>query len=601
MFRRLDRSEIPPSLGQAFGADKALLVLPAGAPPALRDAYQALARSWIGQRPSDMQVRFDDQFTELPGDRAVWLFGWENRFRPLLAKALAGYAFKDEGEAVRIGGQELKRSEEAAVAVARRPMHPDHALAWVAAADPATLPGLGRKLPHYGKYSYLGFTGSEPTNVLKGQWPVLDSPLSVAVTQADGKAVLPTVGRLAPRKPLAEIPPPFSAERMLRDIAYLAAPEMAGRGLGSPELDRAADYIAGEMRSAGLQPGGDRAGDWFQTWTAQVGGLPRPLRLRNVVGVIPGTRPDWAGQSVIVGAHYDHLGRGWPDVHHGDEGKVHPGADDNASGVSVLLELARLLGRDWHPERSVVFVAFTGEEAGKLGSRHYTQHALDYPAGKAIAMLNLDAVGRLGDRELLILGSGSAREWVHIFRGAGMVTGVPVKPVEQDIGSGDQTSFLDAGIPAVQLSSGPHPDYHRPTDTVDKIDASGLGKTAAVLKEALEYLAARPEPLSATVGTRQAVPEGGGPPQIRRVLLGTVPDFGYSGPGVRLSGVTADSPAAQAGLREGDVVVAINDRAIPSLPQFAEVLRGLRPGDQVTVRFLRAGVERSAATRVVAR
>jgi aminopeptidase N len=603
VFRQLDRNEIPPAISQAFGAEKALVVLPSAAPTKLRQAYGDLAQSWQKARGTPVQIVLDNDLAELPTDRTVWLFGWENHFRTVLQEALDDYDFEDHQQVLIVNGTRLTRARHSVVVLARHPANPNHALAWVATDAMAALPGLGRKLPHYGKYSYLGFVGDEPTNVVKGQWPVVNSPMSVAVVQQDGKRVRPTIAKLAPRQPLAQLPTVFSAPRMMQDIAYLAADNMAGRGLGTPELDRAADYIAKQFRAAGLHPLGDKGKGYFQSWTTKTGEPKHTVTLKNVVGVIPGRNAEWAGQSVVIGAHYDHLGRGWPDVHKGDKGKIHPGADDNASGVAVLLELARSLGRKWKPERTIVFVAFTAEEAERLGSIYYVQHPDAYPIDKVMAMLNLDTVGRLGKKELLVLGSGSTREWVDIFRGAGFVTGVPIKPVADEFGSSDQRSFLDAGVPAVQLFTGPHSDFHRPSDTIDKIDAAGLVKTAAVLKEAVEYLASRPKPLSAVLanfGRRPGTRSGQGL-KSRRVMLGTVPDYTYTGKGVRLSGVVPDTPAERAGLQKDDVILQINDTAINDLREFSNFLHSLQPGDAVNIHLIRDDTEQSVHTRVVER
>lgn len=285
----------------------------------------------------------------------------------------------------------------------------------------------------------------------------------------------------------------------METIRFLSNKKLAGRGFGSQGLDESAEFIAGKFAEVGLEPGGDSPGSFFQSWEDR-GGLPEDqLILRNVVGVNPGENSDFAGQSLVIGAHYDHLRMGWPDASEENKGEINPGADDNASGVAVLLELARVLGKNLKPERSVVFAAFTGEEAGKRGSRYYLGSQNLYPAEMCLAMLNLDTVGRLGDGKLLVLGADSAREWSHIFRGAGHITGVEVVMVSEDLDSSDHRSFQEAGIPAVQLFSGPHPDYHQPTDTVDKIDAEGLRKVASVSVEVIEYLANRKEPMTATL------------------------------------------------------------------------------------------------------
>jgi len=600
LFRRLDRNEIPPALTQAFGAERALALLPSAAAPQLLAAYRQLAESWQSTGEGQLEIRLDRELGTLPPDRAIWLFGWDNRFRPQLAEALQQYPFADLGERLRIGDQELVRRSDSAVVLARLPANPEQALAWVASDNPAALPGLGRKLPHYGKYSYLGFAGDEPANRLKGQWPVVGSPLSQLVSQADGVEVAePVPAELPPRQPLAPSPTEFSVQRMAWDVGWLAGPAMEGRGLGTAGLERAADYIAEQFQAAGLEPAGDRPGDWFQVWAERTGPQDQEQELRNVVGVVPGNRSDWTGQSLVIGAHYDHLGYGWPDRHRADRGKIHPGADDNASGVALLLELARYFARI-RPERSLVFVAFSGEEAGRLGSRHYLDRAGGYPANGIRAMLNLDTLGRLESRELLVLGTGSAREWPHIFRGAGYVTGLGLKSVADDYGASDQRSFLDAGVPAVQLFSGPHGDYHRASDTAAKLDLQGMLKIAGLLKEVVTYLAARPHPLSSSL-EGAAPPTPAPTPARREVSLGTVPDFAYPGPGVRLSGVTAGTPAEQVGLRGGDVILAVDARPLADLRAFAVALRGLRPEQRVRVRFRRGDQEREVVTRVMAR
>ncbi|MHC4322070.1 MAG: M20/M25/M40 family metallo-hydrolase, partial [Planctomycetota bacterium] len=544
----------------------------------------------------------DNELDELPADRAIWLFGWENRFLPVINKALADYDFADKESGVSIEGTEMKRDQHSTVVMARHPSNSAHALAWLATDNVAAMPGLGRKLPHYNKYSYLGFTGDEPTNVFKGQWPVVNSPMSIAISQEDGKEVEPAAAKLAPRSALAQLPPVFSEARMLKDIAYLASDELVGRGLGSEGLDRAADYIARQLSDAGIQPCGDGSDDYFQTWTEKIDMPDRDVvTIKNVIGIIPGKNPELEGQSVVIGAHYDSHGLGWPDVLKGNKGKIHHGADDNASGISVLLEFARLVGKKWQPERTIIFVAFSAEEAGKLGSIHYVNHAEKYPVSKIMAMINLDTVGQLGQDALTIFGNYSAREWVHIFRGAGYVTGVPIKQSPLDTGNGDEKSFIDAGVPAVHLFSGARDNYHRPTDTVDRIDTAGLVKTAAVLKEAVEYLAARPEPLTSTL---TAAKESTTKKQLhkkRRVVLGTVPAYDYTGKGVRLDGVTTDSPADKVGLKKGDIIVRIGETVIEDLETFSDVLKTLQAGAEITIAYMRDNVEYSAITKVVER
>ncbi len=188
LFRRVDRREIPPALSQAFGADRVTFVLPATAPPQLRERWRALAQAWRGTRgDADFEIVSDADIDALPGDRAVWLLGWDNRFRDELAPALSAMPVQFVDGAVQLPGRSLQRGEHSAVLVARPPDAPELAIVWLAAADAGAITQLARRLPHYGRYGYLGFGGEDSENILQGQWPVTDSPLGLAVRDEDGK------------------------------------------------------------------------------------------------------------------------------------------------------------------------------------------------------------------------------------------------------------------------------------------------------------------------------------------------------------------------------------------------------------------------------
>ena len=202
VFRRLHRNEIPPAVSQAMGAEQVLVVLADNTPAGLKQAYRALALQWQQEKPGHVEVVVDSEVKTLPDDRTVWLFGWHNRFRPQLNAALQAYDFAASGDKVRIAGITLTPQTHSLAVLGRQPQSPDQALGWLAADSAAALPGLGRKLPHYGRYSYLGFSGTAPDNVLKGQWPVVNSPLTVPVLQGDGAAVSFSPASLAPRQAL---------------------------------------------------------------------------------------------------------------------------------------------------------------------------------------------------------------------------------------------------------------------------------------------------------------------------------------------------------------------------------------------------------------
>lgn len=595
LFRRLDREETPPALSQALGAEKMLILLPSSANKTLIQAYRELAKVLSNSGPDVVEVKLDNDVKKIPTDRAVAVLGWENRFAKKTLSALSVYDVTVNQKSLRIAKSEIPRENHSVVLTARNPANKDIALILIATDLAEALPGLGRKLPHYHKYSYLVFEGTEPENTAKGRWPVLDSPMTAFLPAQDGTVSRVEMGELSPREPLITLQPIFSADRMMETMRFLSSDEMKGRGFGTKELDHAAEFIAQKFQEAGLKPAGDSEGSYSQMWKDP----EHKVLMKNVIGVIPGENPELSRQSIIVGAHYDHLGLGWPDVREENSGKIHHGADDNASGVAVLIELARVLSKSLHPDRSVVFVAFSGEEAGKRGSKYYITNQNRYPVENCIGMLNIDTVGRLWKKKLLLLGSHSAKEWIHIFRGASFVTGVDVEIVSEPLDSSDHISFQEAGIPAVQLFSGPHQDYHRPTDTTDKIDQEGLVKVASVAKEVIEYLASRKDPLTSTVKTFSNVDTA--PKKERKVTIGIIPDFAYSGVGCRLSGVMPNSPAQAAELKEGDIIIQINSSTVHNLKDLSDILKPLTPGTKISITFLRDGKEIVVEIEVVTR
>jgi hypothetical protein len=577
VYRRLSPYEIPPSLSKAFGAKKTLIVMSASSAP----LYAGLAKAWS---QDSVETVMDNELDSLPADRAVWVFGADNKFAPVVAEALKAYGASLDAAGLRTTNATYSAQGRSLVVGVRHPHNPDSAAFYVSASSEAAANALARKLPHYGRYSWLVFAGDEATNEATGEWPVGDTPLVVNLTPQTRPI------ELAPRKALAEIKPQFDIARMRADVEWLASPEREGRGAGSRGLDAAANYIAERFAHLGLLPltPGARDDRYFQPFS-MTGETGAPLPSRNVIGVLPGANPALNGQALVVSAHYDHLGFGWPDVRAGAKGQLHPGADDNASGVAVMLELARLMA-DAKPERSVIFAAFTGEEAGLVGARHYVR-AAQAPGGSFslsghIADLNIDTVGRLGDGKLTIFGTGSAREMPFIFMGASAVTGVPTQVVSQEISASDQTAFVEAGVPGVQLFASAGGDYHRPSDTADKVDYAGLAKVAAVLKEAIDYLAARTEPLNFSGTASPAQPRSPAGP-TRRVATGIVPDMTDQGEGVRISSVQPGSGAEGAGLKPGDRLLVLAGVKTSNLRALADALRDLKPGQTVDIQFAR--------------
>jgi len=597
VFRKLHYGEIPPSLSNVFGSEEILILLPSASDQARFESYRQLADTWAEDPTKKIEILSDTEVTELPADRAVWIFGRDNSFRSVIDSGVEDYDCEIEDGAVRFEKTTLSDEDNSFIIAVRHPKNQNSVAVWLTIGNQEAAAGLARKLPHYGKYSYLAFEGSEPTNIAKGQWPAVHSPMNAELPAAGGRSPEGYATDLPKREPLAVLTPVFSADRMMDYIEHLTGAEMQGRGPGSPGIDRAAEYIALQFEKAGLEPGAPD-NTYFQTWEDVVDENGKRAEVKNVIGILPGTNRKMEGESVVICAHYDHLGSGWPGVRKGNEGKIHPGADDNASGVAAMMELANLLGKSLKPQRTILFVAFTLEESGFLGSKYYVKNMKRFPAEKIIGVLNLDTVGRLGDNKLLVINASSAREWRYIFMGAGYVTGVEADMVTQDLDASDQVSFVEAGVPAIQFFSGAHSDYHRPSDTAEKIDPSGLVKVATFVREALVYLAEREEPMTFQGQEKKGKPVSTGE---RKVSTGCMPDFSYSGEGMRVADVAPDSPAARAGLLKGDVIVKAGEHEVTNLSAYSDALKAFAPGDEVTLDYVRDGKRLSTRIKLAAR
>jgi hypothetical protein len=311
-------------------------------------------------------------------------------------------------------------------------------------------------------------------------------------------------------------------------------------------------------------------------------------RAANVIGLLPGRDPTLKEEAIVIGAHYDHLGRGGEgSLAPGQYGEIHPGADDNASGTAGVIALAQAFARVG-AKRSLVFIAFGGEELGLLGSYHYVGHPL-WPLDKTYAMINLDAIGRLDHDRLYILGVDTAAEFRSLIQEAAQGLRLTLHFSGDGFGPSDHTPFYAKERPVLMFFTGPHADYHRPSDTAEKINAEGLQTVVRLVFRTAAALAQRVEPLT-FVRTK------GEPPQRRErgggygAYFGSIPDFSESPiPGVKLAGVRPESPAERAGLQAGDIIVAFAGVTIRNLEDLVFALRSKRAGDRVEITYLRDG------------
>ena len=320
----------------------------------------------------------------------------------------------------------------------------------------------------------------------------------------------------------------------------------------------------------------------------------------NLVGWVEGTDPKLRERTIVVGAHYDHLGYGGEHSLAPEQHQIHNGADDNASGVAGMLALARAFAAA-PPRHTMLFIAFSAEEVGLLGSAYQVEHP-EVALGQTVAMLNLDMIGRPSRDTLQVIGVSSAAEFPDLVRGLGRESeglkiaaegltksgegSDPSQPAASAlIGGSDQLSYLQKDVPALFLFAGQHEDYHRPTDDADKINYDGMTRVVRYAQDLLGALDRYERPL-----TFQKLPEAPNLGPGHRAWLGTVPDYGeMEAPGVKLSGVRAGSPAELAGVRGGDILVRLDEVEIRNLYDFQYALNGRRPGDTVTVVVMRDG------------
>lgn len=384
--------------------------------------------------------------------------------------------------------------------------------------------------------------------------------------------------------------------RIRRDVAYLASDALEGRSTGTAGNDSAAAYIARRFKALGLsapEPG------FVQPFLARPAmaaqhGLATALLTQNVVAFIRGRDPQLRGQYVVLGAHFDHLGRsasfGALDPQAGDV--VRNGADDNASGTAGILELARLLAAK-PPRRSVAIVAFSAEELGILGSSYFVANpSAPLVIDSVQAMLNFDMIGRLRNDRLLVFGTGTSAEWPSIISAANGTTHFTLALVPDGFGPSDHSAFYARDVPVLHFFSDTHEDYHKASDDADRINTEGIARIVSLAEKVARELGDRDARLvfkrTLVTSTPRSSPDRSGP----QPYLGSVPDMAAGEqPGLRLTGVTPGSPADRAGLRAGDIVVSLGGTKVVDLTSYSKALYAHKPGDRVEIVVAR-GAER---------
>ncbi len=331
-----------------------------------------------------------------------------------------------------------------------------------------------------------------------------------------------------------------------------------------------------------LAPKSAQLAGWNVVGQTQV--VRKQAEVKNVIGVLEGQGP-LADETIIIGAHYDHLGRGGMGSLARGSTEIHNGADDNGSGTASLLEVARqLASREKKLPRRVVFLAFTGEERGLLGSAYYVGHPA-FPLDKTVAMLNMDMVGRLTDNKLIIQGVDTAKEFGPLIDELNKTYDFKLTRKPGGFGPSDHASFFAKQIPVMHFFTGLHKDYHRPSDDADKVNFVGMRRVVQMLCE-VAVRVAQNEKRPTLVQTATKAPSGA---KGDRPYFGSIPDFAQAGSGYAISGVTQGGPAEKAGIKSGDMLIRLGENKIGNLEDFDTALRKFKTGDKVKVVVHRDG------------
>jgi Zn-dependent M28 family amino/carboxypeptidase len=378
----------------------------------------------------------------------------------------------------------------------------------------------------------------------------------------------------------------YKPENKIReDVAFLADDKLEGRKTGTEGEKAAADYISKRFKDLGLEPKGTDG--YFQTFTFKPKTDPHSevkyttinsdstITGTNIIGYIDNGAP----KTIIIGAHYDHLGYGGENsLYRGEEKAIHNGADDNASGVAIMLNLASKL-KNTNKGNNYLFMSFSGEEMGLLGSNYFVKNAtLDLDSVNY--MFNMDMVGRLKqDSTLAVYGVGTTPVFKHVINASNNKFKLIEK--ESGVGPSDHTSFYLNDIPVLHFFTGQHEDYHKPSDDFDKLNYEGMETISNYIYDIITDLDDNGE-----LAFRKTKNESEDAPRFK-VTLGVVPDYMFDGKGMRLDGVSEDKPAQKAGLQKGDVVIQLGENEITDMMSYMKALSKFEKGSTTTVKVQR--------------
>ncbi len=369
-------------------------------------------------------------------------------------------------------------------------------------------------------------------------------------------------------------------------VSFLASDELQGRGTGTEGEKLAAKYLVSQFRKLKLKPYGDNK-TYLQTFDFKGGlhGTGEPGKASNIVGFLDNGAPT----TVVIGAHYDHLGTGTQgsSLDPNPTGKIHNGADDNASGVAGVLELARYYKSNKVKEKNnFLFILFSGEELGLYGSDYYVEHPT-IDLGTVNFMINLDMVGRLDPKNggLSVSGSGTSPGWEPLLKSLSTPE-VPITTDSSGTGPSDHTKFYLKKIPVLHFFTGSHSDYHKPSDDAEKINYEG---EVAVLQTIIKVVDTMDKEPKLAYLTTKSKSMGGA--RAFKVTMGVMPSYSSKAAGLKVDGVSEGKPAQKAGILAGDIITQIGDLPIKDMESYMDALGKFEKGQTVPVKLLREDKE----------
>lgn len=373
-------------------------------------------------------------------------------------------------------------------------------------------------------------------------------------------------------------------KRLRTHVEYLSSDKLEGRGTGTPGEKKAGDYIIKSFKKAGLKPYPGQK-DFRQEFMARKGAAGE-VKARNILGYIDNGKP----YTIIIGAHYDHLGKGdqGSSLKPDSKGEIHNGADDNASGVAGMLELARYYATNKKTENyNFLFAAFSGEELGLLGSKYMTEHSGINPQNINV-MINMDMIGRYReDKGLTIGGIGTSTALEKWGPELGMCMELKYNLDSTGMGPSDHSSFYLKDIPVLFLFTGGHEDYHKPSDDAHLLNYNGMKLITNYVIQLVSHL----DELPKIDFKKTSNPHANATRSSFKVTMGVMPDYSYSGKGLKIDGVSEGRPAEKAGILAGDILLKVGDKEIKDVYSYMEVLNTSEKGQTVAVIVSRKGEE----------